>query len=72
MNNKKLIKIYEDYIDKLNSNLWSYIKEDLSNPKLHFGNKNFFSKMTKKKFTEYIQEQIRAEWKEEWDNEKKS
>ena len=68
MTNEKLTELYDDYIRTLNSNLWSGIKEDLSNPKLHFGNKNVFSKMTKKEFIEYIREQIRAEWKAEWDN----
>ena len=62
MNNKKLIKIYEDYTDRLNSDVWSSVKTDLFEPKEQFGNKNYFSKMTKKEFIEYIQEQIRAEW----------
>ena len=69
MTNEKLTELYDDYIRTLNSNLWSGIKEDLSNPKLHFKDKNYFSRMTKKEFIEYIREQIRAEWEAEWDNE---
>ena len=69
MNNEKLTELYDDYIRTLNSNLWSGIKEDLSNPKLHFKDKNYFSRMTKKEFIEYIREQIRAEWEAEGDNE---
>ena len=62
MTNEKLTELYDDYIRTLNANLWSGIKEDLSNPKLHFKDKNYFSRMTKKEFIEYIREQIRAEW----------
>ena len=65
MTNEKLTELYDDYIRTLNSNLWSGIKEDLSNPKLHFKDKNYFSRMTKKEFIEYIREQIRAEWENE-------
>ena len=65
MNNKKLIKIYEDYTDRLNSDVWSSVKTDLFEPKEQFRDKNYFSRMTKKEFIEYIQEQIRAEWENE-------
>ena len=65
MNNKKLIKIYEDYLDKLNFDVWSSIKTDLFEPKEQFGDKNYFSKMTKKEFIEYIQEQYLTEWDNE-------
>ena len=65
MNNKKLIKIYEDYIDRLNSDVWSSVKTDLFEPKEQFRDKNYFSRMTKKEFIEYIQEQYLTEWDNE-------
>ena len=52
--NKKLIKIYEDYTDRLNSDVWSSVKTDLFEPKEQFRDKNYFSRMTKKEFIEYL------------------
>ena len=69
MTNEKLTELYDDYIRTLNANLWSSIKTDLIEPKEQFKDKNYFSRMTKKEFIEYIREQIRAEWEAEWDNE---
>ena len=68
MNNKKLIKIYEDYTDRLNSDVWSSVKTDLFEPKEQFRDKNYFSRMTKKEFIEYIQEQYLTEWDNEQRN----